>query len=348
MSPAVNRRSIALVAVFVGALAFTSSAEAASFDNVEGWWNSLDCPRKNAAVNASDDSIMAEGEDSGYCAMYADLGHDEQHIVDHAAEEIEGDYASIHLWWEALDCRKMTIAVGSGDYCGHFVNAPKDNGMNRLSAAQEEVVAIAGYALARGMTEEFDQIMMSDLWQPFDLPALDGNFSMVEGWWNGLDCPRMNAAVNEYDPGIMATGMDSGYCAMYADLRDPEKTVVREAVMEIDGDYASIHLWWEALDCRQMSIATGYAQPAYCGHFVNAPKANEMNTLTEEQEAVVAIAGYALATGMIAKFDEIKMSDLWQPFTAVPALPLVGLGILGLLLAGRGAWLRRRAVGRHE
>ena len=81
---------------------------------------------------------------------------------------------------------------------------------------------------------------------------------------------------------------------------------------------------------------------------MNAPKANEMNTLTEEQEAVVAIAGYALATGMIATFDEIKMSDLWQPFTAVPALPLVGLGILGLLLAGRGAWLRRRAVGRHE
>ena len=26
-----------------------------------------------------------------------------------------------------------------------------------------------------------------------------------------------------------------------------------------------------------------------------------------------------------------------------PALPLVGIGILGLLLAGRGAWLRRRA-----
>ena len=50
MSPAVNRRSIALVAVFVGALAFTSSAEAASFDMVEGWWNSLDCPRMNAAV----------------------------------------------------------------------------------------------------------------------------------------------------------------------------------------------------------------------------------------------------------------------------------------------------------
>ena len=25
-----------------------------------------------------------------------------------------------------------------------------------------------------------------------------------------------------------------------------------------------------------------------------------------------------------------------------PALPLAGVGILGLLLAGRGAWLRRR------
>ena len=35
-------------------------------------------------------------------------------------------------------------------------------------------------------------------------------------------------------------------------------------------------------------------------------------------------------------------SGLWMPFMATPALPLVGLGVLGLLLAGRGAWLRRR------
>lgn len=168
------------------------------------------------------------------------------------------------------------------------------------------------------------------------------SFDEVAGWWNSLDCPRMNAAVNEYDPSIMAEGMDSGYCAMYDGLGDMEKSVVDMAAMEIGGTYDSIHLWWEALDCRKMSIATGYAQPAYCGHFMNAPKANEMNTLTMEQEEVVAIAGYALATGMTATFEEIRMSDLWMPFMATPALPLVGLGVLGLLLAGRGAWLRRR------
>ena len=175
----------------------------------------------------------------------------------------------------------------------------------------------------------------------FSSSAEAASFNMVEGWWNSLDCPRMNAAVNEYDPDIMAEGMDSGYCARYADLGDDEKHNVDHAAEEIGGDYASIHLWWEALDCRKMSIATGYAQPRYCGHFVNAPKANDMNTLTVEQEEVVAIAGYVLATGMTATFDEIKASDLWQPFTPVPALPLVGLGILGLLLAGRGAGLQR-------
>ena len=235
----------------------------------------------------------------------------------------------------------MTIAVGSGDYCGHFVNAPKFNGMNGLTSMGEEVVAAAGYVLATGMTADFDAIMMSDLWMPFEHPALDGNFSMVAEWWNHLDCDGMNAAVNAYDPDIMAAGMGS-YCAPYADLRDPEKLTVHNAAMEIDGQYSSIHLWWEALDCRKMTIAVGSGE--YCGHFVNAPKANEMNTLTEAEEEVVAIAGYVLATGMMATFDEIKASPLWQPFTAVPALPLVGIGILGLLLAGRGAWLRRRAA----
>ena len=173
-------------------------------------------------------------------------------------------------------------------------------------------------------------------------PARAASFDNVEGWWNSLDCYRMNAAVNSYDPVIMAEGMDSGYCAMYADLGGSEKSIVNMAAMEIGGEYMSIQYWWEALDCRKMSIATGYAAPAYCGHFMYAPKANEMNTLTYEQEEVVAIAGYALATGMTATFEMIKMSDLWMPFMATPALPLVGLGVLGLLLAGRGAWLRRR------
>ena len=37
------------------------------------------------------------------------------------------------------------------------------------------------------------------------------------------------------------------------------------------------------------------------------------------------------------------MGDMMMPTEGAPALPLVGIGILGLLLAGRGAWLRRRA-----
>ena len=172
--------------------------------------------------------------------------------------------------------------------------------------------------------------------------AQAASFDKVEGWWNHLDCPRMNAAVNSYDPVIMADGMNSGYCAMYADLGGSQKSIVNMAAKEISGEYMSIQSWWEALDCRKMSIATGYAAPAYCGHFMYAPKANEMNTLTMEQEEVVAIAGYALAMGVTATFETIKMSDLWVPFMATPALPLVGLGVLGLLLAGRGAWLRRR------
>ena len=36
------------------------------------------------------------------------------------------------------------------------------------------------------------------------------------------------------------------------------------------------------------------------------------------------------------------MAAMYLSGMPAPALPLVGVGILGLLLAGRGAWLRRR------
>ena len=55
------------------------------------------------------------------------------------------------------------------------MNAPKYNGMNGLTSMQEEVVAVAGYALAMGMKADFDGIMMSALWMPFDHPMLEGN-----------------------------------------------------------------------------------------------------------------------------------------------------------------------------
>ena len=169
------------------------------------------------------------------------------------------------------------------------------------------------------------------------------DFDHVEAWWNSLDCPQMNGAVNAYDDSLDAEGMDSGYCAMYDGLGSAEVAVVNRAAGEIGGDYDSIQLWWTALNCRKMIIATG--SEAYCGHFMNAPGIPaEAPILTAAQEVHVGQVGYALARGVAdADFAVITASSLWKPFAAAtPALPLVGLGILGALLAGRGARLLRR------
>ena len=41
--------------------------------------------------------------------------------------------------------------------------------------------------------------------------------------------------------------------------------------------------------------------------------------------------------------DALSGTDSGMMPTPTPAVPLVGIGIPGLLLAGRGAWLRRRS-----
>jgi hypothetical protein len=143
-------------------------------------------------------------------------------------------------------------------------------------------------------------------------------FTNTEAWWNTLDCPEMIAAMT----GDKGGAPPHRFCAMYADLGAMERSEVDMVAMELHDMYASVEAWWNALDCRLMRIAVGDGNTVdmtspYCAMYAD---------LGAMEKDKVDTSGYALA-GM----------------GAVPALPLAGLIALAMLLAGRGAKLRRRA-----
>ena len=87
--------------------------------------------------------------------------------------------------------------------------APADNGGS----------AVIGYTLARkyGDMMDFETIAATN----------------AASWWNTLDCPMMNDAVEDHvmdgDPAVGPDDMTSPYCALYAGLSDAAEAVVDRA-----------------------------------------------------------------------------------------------------------------------
>ena len=79
--------------------------------------------------------------------------------------------------------------------------------------------------------------------------------------------------------------------------------------------------WWDGMSPEGQQTAIG----------ADAAPVTTLAAATTTVAGEIMAAFHALTSGMMTTEEE------------APALPLAGLGILGLLLAGRGAWLRRRS-----
>ena len=171
----------------------------------------------------------------------------------------------------------------------------------------------------------------------------------VMGWWNHLGCAMKINAVNAIvitghdgvlDPDETAytgTETDSSrqWCVMFDNLGQNEQRALNAGAMQSRADGgittgASDRVfdrsgWWDGLTVEGQNIAVGGTATAVV---LTA-------ALTSSQLNAVMAAYDALMSGMMTTDDDDEEE--------APALPLVGIGLLGLLLAGRGAWLRRRA-----
>lgn len=172
----------------------------------------------------------------------------------------------------------------------------------------------------------------------------------VAGWWSSLNCRYMiGAAVHsgvDTDAAFTAgTDGDSAdevrWCKMsFDDLALTDRAALNTAVTNGGTDGAdritrktsqeiiSAKGWWNDLSANAQDLAIGGVNGITDGDAISA--AVMFDALTVAQHGRVMSSYNGLLKGATATPEP------------TPALPLVGLGVLGLLLAGRGAYLRRR------
>ena len=171
----------------------------------------------------------------------------------------------------------------------------------------------------------------------------------VMGWWNHLGCEMRINAVNaivglDTDHAVLADATEAysstpndstrQWCMMFDDLGQNEQRALNAGAAQsrADGGITTgagdrvfdMSGWWEGMTDEGRTIAIGAAA---------APVAT-IAAATSAVSGQIMAAYNSLMSGMMTTDDEEEEA---------PALPLVGIGFLGLLLAGRGAWLRRRA-----
>ena len=195
------------------------------------------------------------------------------------------------------------------------------------------------------------------------------DYDDAAAWWASFDCAGMKRILPMNlgaDGAVGGTGNDADesasahearVCSMtLSGLKTNELRAVQDFVMGLNnGPFLNHKAFWDDTTnavCLTRARVAGRAGIEVTG--VTPLPANiaapATGTLIENQYCV----GYDMlaGTGVKGNVDMYlnalsgrgMMTDDDDDDTAdAPALPLVGVGLLGLLLAGRGAWLRRRA-----
>ncbi len=185
-------------------------------------------------------------------------------------------------------------------------------------------------------------------------------FTDADAWWESFDCDAMRD--------ILGTGGDGTNDITRASMADACKmtldglTTARSRAIEdfispatddatandnVIGMFGSTKAWWDAVGdetngcpIRQALVAKLPIGTVATGASTDSDKnlfCRDYDDLRgDDQDLVDKVGMYLSGRG------DMDMEDPDGDEEEAPALPLVGVGLLGLLLAGRGAWLRRR------
>ena len=184
------------------------------------------------------------------------------------------------------------------------------------------------------------------------------DFDNAAAWWDYFDCDAMRVILGTGGAGTAAVekASESDACKGFSALPRATRRSLEDFIdSTMTGPYENTKTWWnmnaqdgdadqcvhrqqlvgvlpldgtagtDGIQLTQTEDSDGSNAQLYCRAYDGSG-----GLRAEELDMVDAVGMAVSGRGMMTEEEE------------APALPLVGVGILGLLLAGRGAWLRRR------
>lgn len=187
-------------------------------------------------------------------------------------------------------------------------------------------------------------------------------FTDADAWWESFDCDTKRDILGMDGDGtdaIMQAGEDvackmtlSGLSRTNAriveDFIDPATDTTVDGTDNQVGQFASTKAWWNAVGAESSSGCA--VRQALVGVLPIATVPTSAGGESTTPDNMLFCRDYDGTGGLRpAEKDMVDMIGMYLSGQGMPtddeeapALPLVGVGLLGLLLAGRGAWLRRR------
>ena len=182
-----------------------------------------------------------------------------------------------------------------------------------------------------------DEAKVGMWWDTLDVggQALIGDSSSYSMRWSGLTGAQQSDVIEHIT-------LETGGFEPTLSADDPvgSATSIAKAVGQqgLTGEFDDDDAWWNSLTCAGKLLAVGLHRISS----LSPNEAVEYGELLQSDKSKYCVSYlHSAGTGGRADIQTAAMA-LRAADVEVPALPLVGVGILALLLTGRGAWLRRR------